>query len=151
MASSVDSPSTKRRNNSSPVWAFFTICDDGRTKCKKCESKYAKNTSTTTLTKHLSNAHNIQLVVEKQPNNSDEDTEKKPKIKFNNEDNEQITERLLEWIIDDKQSFSVVENSKFKHFIEGLNAAYTLPVRQTVSTKIDVLFDNKLEFLKVFV
>ena len=30
-----------------------------------------------------------------------------------------------------------------------VNAAYTLPVRQTVSTKVDVLYDNKLEFLKV--
>jgi hypothetical protein len=33
--------------------------------------------------------------------------------------------------------------------MESLNAAYTLPVRQTVANKIDVMFDNKLEFLKV--
>ena len=45
-------------------------------------------------------------------------------MKYNKEDNKEITERLLQWIIDDKQAFSVVENSKFKHFIEGKRCLY---------------------------
>jgi hypothetical protein len=73
-------PSTKRRNNSSPVWTFFIVCDDGRVKSKKCEKKYAKFTSTSTLTKHLSNVHNIELVAEKMPNNSDEESKKSLKL-----------------------------------------------------------------------
>ena len=153
MTSSIDSPLSKRRNNMSPVWSFFTVCEDGRSKCKKCSLKYAKNTSTTTLSKHLSNVHSVQLVAEKESVNADDDddddAEKRPKIKYDKINNEEITERLLAWIIDDKQAFSVVENSKFKRLIESLNAAYTLPDRQTVSNKIDILFENKLEFLKV--
>ena len=67
------------------------MCDDGRAKCNKCDKKYAKNTSTSTLTKHLSNVHNIELVAEKVPNSSDEESEKKPKMKYNKQDNEEIT------------------------------------------------------------
>jgi hypothetical protein len=40
--------------------------------------------------------------------NSDEESEKTPKMRYNQEDNEEITERLLEWIIDAKLAFSVV-------------------------------------------
>jgi hypothetical protein len=148
MAAATDSPLSKRRNNISPVWSFFTICDDGRAKCNKCNFKYAKNTSTTILSKHLSNNHSIQLVAEKQ-SVGENVSEKRPKVKFDKDNNDEITELLLAWIIDDKQAFSVVENSKFKLLLESLNAAYTLPVRQTVANKIDVMFDNKLEFLKV--
>ena len=39
MAAATDSPLSKRRNNISPVWSFFTICDDGRAKCSKCNFK----------------------------------------------------------------------------------------------------------------
>ena len=84
-----------------------------------------------------------------QERNNENVSEKRPKVKFDKENNDEITELLLAWIIDDKQAFSVVENSKFKLLLESLNAAYTLPVRQTVANKIDVMFDNKLEFLKV--
>ena len=56
---------------------------------------------------------------------------------------------MLEWIIDDKQAFSVVENPKFTKFINALDPGYDLPVRQTILIKVDVLYENKLEYLKV--
>jgi hypothetical protein len=36
LASATDSLLSKRRDTISPVWSFFTICDDGRAKFKKC-------------------------------------------------------------------------------------------------------------------
>ena len=101
------------------------------------------------MSKHLSNNHSIQLVAEKQSVDNENVSEKTPKVKFDKENNDEITELLLAWLIDDKHVISVVENSKFKLLLESLYAAYTLPVRQTVANKIDVMFDNKLEFLKV--
>ena len=140
------SPQVKRKNGSS-VWDYFIICDDGRSKCQKCESKYSKSTSTSTLKSHLKSEHSIELIV-----NKDSETnilEKLPKVKHGRSSNDDITELLLDWIIDDKQAFRVVENEKFRRFINVLDPAYVLPVRKTISSKVDVLYENKLEFLKV--
>ena len=140
------SPQIKRKNGSS-VWDYFIICDDGKSKCQKCESKYSKSTSTSTLKTHLKTEHSIELMINKDPENSNPD--KLPKVKHGRSNNN-ITELLLDWIIDDKQAFRVVENEKFRRFINVLDPAYVLPVRQTISTKVEVLYENKLEFLKVF-
>ena len=72
------------------------------------------------------------------------------KVKHAQATNDEISELLLDWIIDDKQAFKLVENQKFSKFIKVLDPAYVLPVRQTVSNKIDVLYENKLEYLKVY-
>ena len=56
---------------------------------------------------------------------------------------------LIDWIIDDKQAFNGVENETFRKFINRLDEAYYLPARQTVSNKIDVVYENKLDYLKV--
>jgi hypothetical protein len=49
-------------------------------------------------------------VVEKQSADNLNVSDKRPKAKFDKENNDEITELLLAWIIDDKQAFSVVEN-----------------------------------------
>ena len=109
--------------------------------------KYSESTGNSSLIYHLKTKHEISLI----NNNEQKNNEKMPKVIHNKNHNDEITELLIEWIIDDKQAFKVVENNKFKNFIKILDPTYALPVRQTVSLKVDNMYSNKFEFLKVIV
>ena len=50
-------------------------------------------------------------MAEKQSVDNENVSEKTPKVKFDKENNDEITELLLAWLIDDKHVISVVENS----------------------------------------
>ena len=141
-----ESPGLKRRNQSS-INNYFVVCDDGRKKCMNCDAKYSKNSGNSTLRSHLESKHKIKLILTQEDENVNNDNA--PKVKHGRVTSEEITQLLLEWIIDDKQAFSVVENKKFRKFIHALDSSYDLPVRQTISNKVDVLYENKLEYLKV--
>ena len=62
-------------------------------------------TSTSTLKTHLKTEHSIELIINKDPENNN--PEKLPKVKHGRSNNDDITELLLDWIIDDKQAFRV--------------------------------------------
>jgi hypothetical protein len=89
------------------------------------------------------------LILSKEEEEYDEKIERVTKVKHGQSSNDEISELLVEWIIDDKQAFQVVENPKFRKFINVLDPSYVLPVRQTISLKVDVLYENKLGSLKV--
>jgi hypothetical protein len=65
---------------------------------------------------------NEHVYIYMQERNNENVSEKRPKVKFDKENNDEITELLLAWIIEDKREFSVVENSKFKLLLESLYA-----------------------------
>ncbi|CAB4443848.1 unnamed protein product [Rhizophagus irregularis] len=57
---------------------------------------------------------------------------------------------LFRWIICDQQSFSVVENDDFIAFITTLDPRYKLPSRQTVSIKIQEIYESQCKILKTY-
>jgi hypothetical protein len=43
-----------------------------------------------------------------------------------------IFKALVDWLVDDKQAFRVVENAKFLRFVNSLNNLFFVPSRRTV-------------------
>ncbi|CAG8777481.1 12142_t:CDS:2, partial [Cetraspora pellucida] len=59
-----------------------------------------------------------------------------------------IVAMLLRWIIYNQQPFFVIENKKFNDLVAILNPWYKLPSRQTISIKIQELYEKQYENLK---
>jgi Hermes transposase DNA-binding domain len=54
----------------------------------------------------------------------------------------EVLKALVRWVVDDKQSFSVVERSYFKKFFGALCRQYTLPSRRTLGRALFGEFEN---------
>lgn len=58
---------------------------------------------------------------------------------------------LVDWIVDDKQAFCVVENSKFQKFVSRLNNLYRLTSRCTVVRGLEDRYEVALRnFCNIF-
>jgi hypothetical protein len=68
----------------------------------------------------------------------------KKKVKLESDD------ALLNWFIHDNIPFRMVESDNFIEFCNTLDASYKLPVRQTISTRIDKKADSIFEEKKAF-
>ena len=64
---------------------------------------------------------------------------------------EQITVKLVQWIVHDLQSFQVVDNIFFQNFIKQLDSRYTIPCRQTIKARIISDFEYHQNILKSFI
>ena len=62
--------------------------------------------------------------------------EKKQKYQPGNANQEETTKRLLEWIADAVQPFSVVENARFLALLESLNYKYNCPSEKVIRTTL---------------
>jgi hypothetical protein len=54
-----------------------------------------------------------------------------------NEQKVAVFDALVKWVVDDKQSFRVVENPLFKKLMRTLNPLYVVPSRRTLVRGID--------------
>ena len=104
-----------------------------------CGREYSKGTSTSTLALHLKNTHGIADSKLKLSNDMEKtiETEILP-----DEQRAAIFEEFIAWIVDDKQSFRVVENDRFRGFVNRLNHLYKLPSRRTLVRGIQDQFEQ---------
>ena len=61
---------------------------------------------------------------------------------------EKFVTALVEWIIDDLQAFSCVENNKFGKLLEIANPKFKIPCRQTIVNMIGKMYEEKKEKIK---
>ena len=145
----------------SPVWGYFSLCDDDSTKviCKVCSDRIPrggsnpKSFNTTNLRKHLEKRHLEKyrelLKVEKEKarvNSSDERQASQPKIDesfeamkpYNTESPRYIaiTNAVARMIATDFQPFSIVEDEGFKLVLNVMDQRYKVPSRKYFSEKI---------------
>jgi hypothetical protein len=111
-----------RSKEISIVWQHFSKTLE-KLKCSYCPKEYSLNTSTTVLMKHIQAQHEEKLEEKNEP------SPKKKKITLSDEKSQKIHENLIKFIIDDNQSFMIVENEAFQEFVLSLNSNYILPGR----------------------
>jgi hypothetical protein len=123
--------STFSSGKNSSVWIYFDknpAHTPGYNVCKICSKKYKSTTSVTVLRKHLE-SHKL-----KAPKKS----EKSEKVQdpFNKREQEEHDEYLIQWLIQDLQPFTVVDNPSFRDFINFLCSRYVIPNRYRAKGKI---------------
>ncbi|CAB4496166.1 unnamed protein product [Rhizophagus irregularis] len=131
-----------------PVWQYLSRnVDNTSIICNLCQQKYSSKTGINTIKGHFMTNHKDEwtMIEQQQTNKSVELYGKKDMkriIHFNS--------LLFRWIICDQQSFSVVENDDFIAFITTLDPRYKLPSRQTVSIKIQEIYESQCKILKTY-
>src|SRR5215469_13878593 len=121
----------------SDIWNYFDITGQNRI-CKYCKKEYSKKTSTAVLWRHYRKYHEsevndkigqnrFQFKVPPHPSN----------IMY------EKTKSLVEWIICDLKSFSIVESESFIKLIYKLDPRYRLPSQHTVKRLINQEFEQK--------
>ncbi len=137
----------KRRRNSSPVWAYVKKAEKDTDKHKCNQFGYSKEwsfkTGASTIAIHLSNVHEItckesellQVV-------------KKTESKLYNPDQIKMDNLLINFIIDDNQSFNTVNSQRFIDFCKAMNPFYVVPERHTIAERIKNKFDSSYSKIK---
>ena len=112
--SSVKSPESGLK---SEIWKHFVLLPDGKKKCKQCDQSYGALTSTGTMRQHMYNVHQIKVggVTPKksQPPKGDRCTMLK-------EAKKRLDDMLVTWIVDDFQSFRVVQGPAFRRLLGNI-------------------------------
>ncbi|RMZ96479.1 hypothetical protein BpHYR1_002579 [Brachionus plicatilis] len=127
---------TNGKDHIEAIKKFFCIQNDS-TICKFeipqkcfCNQKFSNKTSSSSLKYHLKNCHGLTF----------DDSKSSSKIFKPN-----VDEKLIEWIIDDLQPFSVVEGKKFIELVEMLDSSYKIHCLSKIEYSIDDLFEKSLE------
>lgn len=125
----------------SKIWSYYTVnIEDDIIKCNitGCLKSYKYSTlqGTSNLSYHICKFHKIEMNIEKKQNAEKES------------DKNNIDEILTKWIINDNQSFRVVENKFFLQFVSLLNNNYKLLNRKNIALNIDTLYDKKFNDIK---
>ena len=115
----------------STVWLYFDKNPphaSGYNVCKKCNKKFSMNTGVTTLRGHLK-THQLKAPTKKQSVST------KQKNPFEEDEQNQHDEYLIQWLICDLQPFTVVDNYYFREFLKFFCSRYTIPDRHKVKGK----------------
>ncbi|CAG8735750.1 2719_t:CDS:1 [Cetraspora pellucida] len=134
-----------------PVWSHFSwSANNTNIICNICQQRYNPGTGVSTIKEHFTKNHKTEWEqIEQQllfPHKSTEvySMKKDPnKIAL-------INAILIRWIICDQQPFSIVKNDEFNLLIEILNPWYKLPKQQTISLKIQDLYEKQYEMFKSY-
>ena len=115
--------------------------------CNLCQQQYSQKTGVTTIKGHFMTNHKDEwTIIEKQrPAKSTELYGKNDELKI-----AQFNSLLFRWIICDQQTFSIVKNDDFIAFITALDPRYKLPSRQTVSNKIQWIYESQCKTIKAY-
>jgi Hermes transposase DNA-binding domain len=151
----ISSSSSNRYSTSSDVYTFIVDdpSDKGAFYCKCCKdlnkSKKWTNRSTTNFRRHLIKEHRdryISLDANQTKLTHHGFSRPSPKVcskrnlassaDFGPSDKRHADEKLSDWIINDSQSFSVVEQKDFIELCETLRLEYPVPTRNTVKNRI---------------
>lgn len=105
--------------------------------CRMCPARYRSTTSVTTLRKHLK-THQLEIPVRKQSTI----TRMNP---FNQQEQQEHTKYLIQWLICDLQPFTVVDNFYFREFVNHFCPRYIVPERHQVKDSIINTFNTRRE------
>jgi hypothetical protein len=121
-----------KRKKTSTVWDHIS---EGTEKfsCKHCSITFSKQTSTSTMLKHVQKQH-TNIEISNSPQKKRKDSYLDPKIQ------EKATKDLLKFIIDDYQAFIIVENEFFQTFLN--NFGYECPGKTYVKNEIVKMFQE---------
>lgn len=119
------STSTALSEGSSSVWMYFDrdpVDAPGYNVCKNCSKKYKLSTSVSSLRKHLrTHQLNAPTRAEKREKKTDNPLSKREQAEYD--------KYLIQWLIQDLQPFTVVDNPSFKTFVNILCSRYVIPDR----------------------
>ena len=99
--------------------------------CKYCDFVFSEKATTKNVLRHVDSEH-----PDRHPNSNQRTLDMFIKSKDPNERKKEINDVLLDWIIDDMQALSVVENQKFKTLMKTLEPNAEVPCQQTVTTSL---------------
>ena len=151
------SRSTFTRRPRSGVWAYFEHGNEKHS-CKLCSKTYSKQSGTSNLLSHLKSAHPAKYAelhpaasASESPADSASGVQEKPLAKSNLSSwivstatpqtrpcssgrSEQLTELLLDWIVDSVRPLSVVSDDGFIRVMKFTEPSYTVPSRTHVTS-----------------
>ncbi|KAL4130708.1 hypothetical protein QTP88_008106 [Uroleucon formosanum] len=142
----------------SKVWQFFKRTESNNSaKCLICDFELMTNGSTSPLWTHYNAWHKKEkhtlkstrksIVPQKRLKRTYIKKTKKDKP-LNRERKEMITQSICEVITSDLLPFSFVENNGFKNLMNLIEPNYQIPCRKTISTRIEQLYENKVNDTK---
>ena len=114
------------------MWDYFIKLDDKTVKCKLCSKEYTYHSSTTMMSSHIASKH-------PQPSSSQstmEDFTMEPRH-CDDLRAEKITELIVRLITEDIMPISVVEWNDFRELMAFIEPEYTVPCRQTITTRME--------------
>jgi hypothetical protein len=118
-------------SGSSSVWLHFDKNPPyapGYNVCKICSKQYQVSTSVSSLRKHLE-THQL-----KAPTRIEKVT-KKVNNPFSKREQKEHDKYLVQWLIQDLQPFTIVDNPFFRAFVNFLCSRYVIPNRHRVKGK----------------
>jgi hypothetical protein len=143
----------KASANSSWVWTYFQKCD-GHIICSQCPSKKRKlfsiNTGNSSLKRHLEVSHKLKQDGKTgDPTQSILDLTGKvvDPMAMDAQEKADILKSLVEFVVDNKQPFQLVESKSFSSFCMKMNRKFPLPSRRTF---VRALHDEYAEALQNF-
>ena len=152
--------SLKKRKKSSWIWDHFDRNEEKCiSTCLQCiqadarkPAQYPFSTGNSTLATHLKKSHKIS----KQGGVSGDPTQTtintctgglQHHFMMDEKTQDSINQSLIQFVVDNKQSFSIVESSSFKTFVNRLNRWFRVPSRRTLCRG---LADQYMEALRKF-
>jgi hypothetical protein len=139
----------KKRKTSSWIHQYFSVSTDGMMHCILCvpssggssTSVYSSKTGTSSLSRHLKVAHRIEK------GNASPLDPAQTLIRadggldhhniIDDERRAQILKSLVRFVVEDKQSFSIVQKPAFHGLVKSLNRFYNIPSRDTLVRAIN--------------
>ena len=110
-----DSSPTKKRKRLSSIWQEFDATKEGVI-CKKCNTVYSSEVSTTTLRNHTNNKHFDVSI----------------RYEHKMFDKKEVDRLLALYVCTSASPFRIVENKMFRTFIKHLNPDYVVPGRKRI-------------------
>ena len=107
----------RTRGKTSPLWKFLVPLKDGRKKCRFCEKIFEKSTSLCAGARHFQIDHHRPTGTTPPRGSTNLPPATSAVVVFNAENQEEFDRHLIDWIVDDEQSFSVTANPRFKKLI----------------------------------
>jgi hypothetical protein len=140
----------KKNRPSHLIWNYFSWNRDNTgIICNICEKPYSSSTGVSTIKGHFAKYHKNEWEQIELQNI----LPIKPFELYGIKDENKIaaiSSILLRWIICYQLPFSIVEDDDFKTLIAALNPLYKLPSRQTISIKIQSIYEKQCESIKEY-
>lgn len=144
------------RKQTSWVWEYFKEDGSGKKFCmidscknKSIPTKYPKNTSTTNLAAHLRNVHKLNNEHIKRSNQMILDSNLSvKKCGFNPTEQAKILKAIMEYIVENKEPFKLVEKKSFRKLMSVLVPFYECPSKSTILRCISDNFNRKEDWFK---